>query len=69
MLGRPVKALWKKLIRLQPDLRTLSKPVSDLQVKITEARVNLDQTYTNLRHHHMNEQCIEAVRQSTEDLV
>ncbi|XP_058775054.1 uncharacterized protein LOC131649298 [Vicia villosa] len=37
MYGRPMEVLWKKLHRLQPVLRKLNEPVSDIQQQITKA--------------------------------
>lgn len=39
--GRPMFVVWKKLQRLQPHIKKLCRPLSDMSNKITHARDNL----------------------------
>ncbi|GAU38712.1 hypothetical protein TSUD_396400 [Trifolium subterraneum] len=46
--GRPMYVLWKKLQRLQPVLRQISKPLSDIKLHISQAREKLLKAQLNL---------------------
>ncbi|XP_058757400.1 uncharacterized protein LOC131630653 [Vicia villosa] len=69
MTGRPMEVLWKKLARLQPVLRTLNKPMTDMHMKIAEARNKLELAYNDLRNHQMEAHIMERIKICTEDLI
>lgn len=52
--GRPMYVLWKKLQRFQPILKELSKPFSDIKVKIIKAKDNLLKAQMELGLDRMN---------------
>lgn len=52
--GRHIYVLWKKLQRLQLILQKMSKPLSDVNLKISQARHNLFQAQVNLENDIMN---------------
>lgn len=67
--GKPMEILWKKLNRLQPELRKMNRPISDLQMKINEARSNLEKVYSEFGIQLMDKQRIDKVRSITEQLI
>ncbi|XP_058768036.1 uncharacterized protein LOC131641747 [Vicia villosa] len=67
--GRPMEILWRKLMRLQPELKKLNKQVTDLQQRIIDTRKNLDLAYDALKSQPMDKSNIQRVRIYTKELV
>lgn len=67
--ARPMLFLWNKLKRLQPMLRTLSKPIAHVQQSIAKAISDLEQAQTNLIHDRMNIHLIEKVNNCTKEII
>ncbi|CAJ2651355.1 unnamed protein product [Trifolium pratense] len=67
--GRPMYMLWKKLQRLQPILKEISKPLSDVKLQISKARENLLKAQLDLGLDRMNADKIEVVKQCNDDLL
>ncbi|MCH85203.1 transposon TX1 putative 149 kDa protein, partial [Trifolium medium] len=67
--GRPMYVLWKKLQRLQPILKEISKPLSDVKLHISKVRENMLQAQLDLGLDRMNADKIEVVKQCSDDLL
>ncbi|MCI42613.1 transposon TX1 putative 149 kDa protein, partial [Trifolium medium] len=61
--------LWKKLQRLQPILKNISKPLSDVKLKITQARDELLKAQMELGVDRLNAGKIDAVKHCNDDLL
>lgn len=69
LLGRPMYPLWQKLMRLQPVMRKLTKPLFDISNKIVQARKSLMDSQINLVANKMDRTNIEAVKHWTEEVI
>lgn len=69
MNGRPMAMVQKKLLRLQPIIRKLSKPLADVIKKIEEARDKLHTAQKELKIDRMNSNWIEKVKKCFEELI
>ncbi|XP_058768747.1 uncharacterized protein LOC131642529 [Vicia villosa] len=67
--GRPMYVVWKKLQRLQPDLKKLTKPRSDITREIAQARVDLATAQDELLTDKMNGEKIVKVQTCTAALI
>ncbi|MCH98402.1 hypothetical protein A2U01_0019404, partial [Trifolium medium] len=63
--GRPMYVLWMKLQRLQPILKDISKPLSDVKLKITQARDELLKAQMDLELDRLNADKIDVVKHYT----
>lgn len=61
--------VWKKLQRLQPHIKKLCRPVSDMSNKITQARDNLTNAQEDLSTDIMNVEKFNKVKELSESLV
>jgi hypothetical protein len=52
--GRPMYVLWRKLLRLQPVMRKLSRPIMGIDITLEKARNELKLAHTNLLSDRMN---------------
>ncbi|CAK8579068.1 unnamed protein product [Lathyrus sativus] len=69
MRGSPMYVLWKKLKRLQQELKAFSKPFSDIRNKLTTARDNLKNIQEQLIRDKMNTILIGKARDLTEEVI
>jgi hypothetical protein len=67
--GRPMCVLWRKLIRLQPVIRKLSRPITGIKTTLDKARENLKQAHEILLLDRMNPQHIMEVKKCTEEVI
>ncbi|KAI5405917.1 hypothetical protein KIW84_052605 [Lathyrus oleraceus] len=67
--GRPVYVIWKKLQRLQPSVRKLSKPLASINIQLERARTELRRAQQDLMQDIMNPQNIEKVKECTKDVI
>jgi hypothetical protein len=67
--GRPMIALWRKLLRLQPVLRKLSKPITGIHITLDKAREDLRQAHNLLLLDKMNPHHIMKVKSCTEEVI
>jgi hypothetical protein len=67
--GRPMYRLWKKLQRLQPILREISKPLSNVRLQISKARDALLKAQTDLGLDRMNCDKIDMMKHCNDDLL
>ncbi|XP_045791547.1 uncharacterized protein LOC123886260 [Trifolium pratense] len=67
--GRPMFVLWRKLLRLQPVIRKLSRPVKSINITLEKARENLRQAHSRLLQDRMNPFNIIAVKEYTEEVI
>lgn len=67
--GRPVYVIWKKLQRLQPSVRKLSKPIASINIQLERARTELRKAQQDLMKDIMNPQNIEKVKECTKDVI
>ncbi|XP_058746350.1 uncharacterized protein LOC131619250 [Vicia villosa] len=54
MSGRPMYVVWKKMLRLQPQLRALGKPLRDVQQHIIRLRSQLKNSQDDLLRDRLN---------------
>ncbi|CAK8531160.1 unnamed protein product [Lathyrus sativus] len=69
MRGSPMYVLWQKFKRLQHELKTFSKPFSDVKNKLTAARDNLKNLQKQLIRDKMNTTVIGNAINLTEEVV
>lgn len=67
--GRKMYMMWKKLKRLQPVIKTLSKPLKGLIDQIANTRRDLSISQENLLSDRMNGDLIERVKLYTETVI
>ncbi|MCI32067.1 transposon TX1 putative 149 kDa protein, partial [Trifolium medium] len=67
--GRPMFVLWRKLLRLQPVLRKLSRPITCINITLDKAREDLRQAHSRLLHDRMNPHYIMEVQKCTKDVI
>jgi hypothetical protein len=67
--GRPMIVLWRKLLRLQPVLRRLSKPITGIHITLDKAREELRQAHNLLLLDKMNHHHIMKVKSCTEEVI
>ncbi|CAJ2662986.1 unnamed protein product, partial [Trifolium pratense] len=54
LAGRPMFILWRKLLRLQPVMRKLGRPITGINITLDKARENLRQAHSRLLQDRMN---------------
>ncbi|KAK2396003.1 hypothetical protein QL285_057684 [Trifolium repens] len=69
IVGRPMYVLWRKLLRLQPVMRKLSRPIMGINITLEKARNELKLTHTNLLSDRMNPLRIQHVKECTEEVI
>ncbi|PNX80016.1 hypothetical protein L195_g036010 [Trifolium pratense] len=67
--GRPMFVLRRKLLRLQPVIRKLSRPVTCINITLDKAREDLRQAHSRLLQDRMNPLNIIAVKEYTEEVI
>ncbi|CAJ2661953.1 unnamed protein product [Trifolium pratense] len=67
--GRPMFVLWRKLIRLQPVIRKLSKPITSINITLEKAREDLKQAHNRLQQDRMNPHHIMEVKNCTDEII
>ncbi|CAK8578896.1 unnamed protein product [Lathyrus sativus] len=67
--GRPMFDVWKKLQRLQPHIRKLSKPLAEIHREIARARDDLHKAQDNLMTNRLNGEKINMVKRCSENLI
>jgi hypothetical protein len=60
---------WVKLLRLQPMLRKLSKPITGINITLTKAKDDLTQAHRLLLLDRMNPHHIMQVKRCTEEVI
>lgn len=61
--------LWQKLKRLQRDIRSFSKPLTDLQPRLLVARANMKNAQNDLNDNRMNNTLIEKIKGLTKEVI
>lgn len=66
--GNPMQILWKKLMRMQPIIRALSKPIVGVTNTLQKARSDLIQARERLVQDRLNTVLINEVKTRTEEV-
>ncbi|CAK8532356.1 unnamed protein product [Lathyrus sativus] len=69
MEGSLMFIVWRKLLRLQPHIKSLSKPLADVTNKILQTREKLTVAQTDLAHSRLNGNKIRQVKEYTAELL
>ncbi|KAK2357064.1 hypothetical protein QL285_094373 [Trifolium repens] len=69
LVGKPLSVLWKKLLRLQPVIRKISKPFTGIYITLDKARESLKQAHSVLLLDRMNAHHIMTVKSCTEEVI
>jgi hypothetical protein len=67
--GKPMFVLWKKLLRLQPLMRQLNKPILGINITLEKARKELRMAHDTLLTDRMNPNHILHVKTCTEEVI
>jgi hypothetical protein len=69
LAGSPMYILWRKLLRLQPLLRQLSRPILGIHITLEKARNDLQNAHNMLLADRMNPLHIMQVKRCTEEVI
>lgn len=69
LVGKPMFVVWKKLQRLQPHIRKLSKPTTDILRNIEKARTDLSNAQNDLAADILNREKLNTVKNCSADLI
>ncbi|KAK2401903.1 hypothetical protein QL285_051464 [Trifolium repens] len=69
LAGSPMYILWRKLLRLQPLLRKLSRPIMGIHITLEKARNDLQQAHNMLFADRMNPLHIMQVKRCREEVI
>ncbi|CAK8576024.1 unnamed protein product [Lathyrus sativus] len=69
LVGNPMFAVWKKLQRLQPHIRKLSKPLAEIHKEIARARNDLNKAHDTLMTDRLDSGKIHMVKKCSDNII